>query len=268
MENRGRARELAAEYLAKGDAMGWFDQLYQEADAGESVVPWADLEPNPNLTDFWNRRSIPSSKTALVIGCGLGDDAEQLAGWGFETVAFDISPAAIGACKRRFPKSRVRYETADLLRPPSQWIAGFDFVFESYTLQVLPRALHKEAMKCMACLVKMGGHLLVIARGRDSQGAEGSMPWPLTRNEPAELEAFGLCEISFEDYMNQESHLFADFERSFTSEARQSMDRNPAPQVPFSAISRIVRENDPDRDKRLVWCTGSAPGLRSGRRRL
>jgi hypothetical protein len=98
----------------------------------------------------------------------------------------------------------VRYETADLLCPPSQWIAGFDFVFESYTLQVLPRVLRKEAMKCMACLVKTGGHLLVITRGRDAQEAEGSMPWPLTRNELADLEAFGLREISFEDYMDQE----------------------------------------------------------------
>ncbi|HXE14501.1 MAG TPA: class I SAM-dependent methyltransferase [Bryobacteraceae bacterium] len=204
MENRGRARELAAAYVAKGDPTGWFEQLYREAEAGESVVPWADRQPNPNLIDFWNRHSIPSSKTALVIGCGLGDDAEQLAGWGFETTAFDISPAAIEACNRRFPKSRVRYETANLFCPFPQWFANFDFVFESYTLQVLPRALRKEAMKCMACLVKMGGHLLVIARGKDAHEAEGSMPWPLTRDELAELENFGLREISFEDYMDQE----------------------------------------------------------------
>lgn len=184
--------------------MGWFDQLYREAEAGESIVPWADLEPNPNLIDFWNRHSIPSSKTALVIGCGLGDDAEQLAGWGFETTAFDISPAAIRACKRRFPNSHVQYEAANLLCPPSPWLASFDLVFESYTLQVLPRVLRKEAMRCMTRLVKTGGYLLLIARGRDAQEAEGSMPWPLTCGELAELEDFGLREISFEDYMDQE----------------------------------------------------------------
>jgi hypothetical protein len=205
MENRGRARELASEYLAKGDATGWFEQLYQEAETGESVVPWADLQPNPNLVDFWSRCSIPGSKTALVIGCGWGDDAEQLANWGFETTAFDISPAAIRACKRRFPQSRVQYETANLLCHPPQWIAGFDFVFESYTLQVLPRALRKEAMKSIACLIKAGGYLLVITRGRNAQEAEGSMPWPLTRDELAEFGAFGLREISFEDYMDQET---------------------------------------------------------------
>lgn len=205
MENRARARELAAEYLAKGDATGWFEQLYREAEAGESVVPWADLEPNPNLITFWNRQSIRSNgKTALVIGCGLGDDAEQLAAWGFETMAFDISPAAIRACKQRFPVSLVRYEVGDLLRPPLQWAAGFDFVVESYTLQVLPPLLRKTAMKCIAGLVNADGHLLVIARGRDAQETEGFMPWPLTRGELAELEVSGLHEISFEDYMDQE----------------------------------------------------------------
>ena len=56
----------------------------------------------------------------------------------------------------------------------------------------------------MASLVKASGHLLVIARGRDAQEAEGSMPWPLARGELAELEDFGLREISFEDYMDQE----------------------------------------------------------------
>lgn len=204
MENRGRARALAAEYLAKGDATGWFEPLYREAETGDSIVPWADLEPNPNLIDFWRRHSIADGKTALVVGCGLGDDAEQLAKWNFETTAFDISPAAITACKRRFPQSRVRYETADLLRRPPQWLAGFDFVLESYTLQVLPRALRKNAMKSMACFVKTGGHLLVIARGRDAEEPEGSMPWPLTRDELAALEVLGLREISFEDYMDRE----------------------------------------------------------------
>lgn len=33
----------------------------------------------------------------LVVGCGLGDDAEQLAAWGLKTTAFDISQSAIRA---------------------------------------------------------------------------------------------------------------------------------------------------------------------------
>jgi hypothetical protein len=59
-------------------------------------------------------------------------------------------------------------------------------------------------MKSVACLVKAGGYVLVITRGRDAQEAEGSMPWSLTRDELAEFETFGLHEMLFEDYMDQE----------------------------------------------------------------
>src|SRR5437867_191870 len=97
--DRRRARELAAKFLAAGDPVGWFEQLYQEGD-----VPWRDLEPSPNLVDFFARTSVPG-RTALTIGCGFGDDAELLAARGFETTAFDVAPTAIELCRRRFPST-------------------------------------------------------------------------------------------------------------------------------------------------------------------
>ena len=53
MPDRTRARELAAQFTAKGDPLGWFDALYREAESGTTEIPWADLVPNPNLLDFW-----------------------------------------------------------------------------------------------------------------------------------------------------------------------------------------------------------------------
>src|ERR1700692_94453 len=114
--NRVRARDLAAESRKAGDPTGWFEQLYQEQERGRKVVPWADLGTNPNLLRFEG-----AGKPALVVGCGFGDDAEQLAAWGFEVTAFDVSPSAVRACKRRFPESRVEYETGDVLAPPEEW---------------------------------------------------------------------------------------------------------------------------------------------------
>jgi SAM-dependent methyltransferase len=203
MSTRVRARELAAGYVAKGDPTGWFERLYREAAEGTSVVPWADLRPNPNLLDFWSRHAIPTAgKTALKIGCGLGDDAEQLAAWGFETTAFDISASAIQVCNQRFP-GRVRFHVADILRPPAEWIGYFDFVLESYTLQVLPPTPRRQALRNVASLVKEGGHLLLIARGREGGEPEGEMPWPLTL---AELEGVpNLRPLSFEDSIDGES---------------------------------------------------------------
>lgn len=206
MNERARARELAAEYLAKGDATGWFEQLYREAEKGTARIPWADLAPNPNLTEFWTQHPIASAgKRALNIGCGLGDDAEQFAAWGFETTAFDISASAIEACKRRFPGTKVGYVAADLLNPPDQWRRAFDFVLESYTLQALPESLRAEALRRIADFICVGGHLLLITRGRDEQDESRAMPWPLTRPELDGLTQAGLDELSFEDYFDNES---------------------------------------------------------------
>ena len=107
MKDRARARALAAESLAKGDPTGWFERLYQEAEAGKADISWADLEPNPGLLEFWKAYPLPTAgKTALVIGCGFGDDSEQLAERGFTTTAFDVSTSAIQRCRQRFPSSR------------------------------------------------------------------------------------------------------------------------------------------------------------------
>jgi len=205
MRDRTRARQLAAEYLAKGDPTGWFERLYREAEEGKSIVPWAELRASPNLLDFWRNRPIPSEgKTALTIGCGLGDDAEQLAGWGFSTTAFDVSESAMRAARRRFPDSLVRYVVADLLLPPQTWFEAFDFVFESNTLQVLPKELRPRAMEHAAGFVAEGGRLLVIARARDENDPLGEMPWPLTRRELNHFIEIGMRELSFEDFVDSE----------------------------------------------------------------
>ena len=210
--DRSRARELAAQSRLSGDPTGWFEQLYQEQEQGLSIVPWADLKPNPNLLPF-----AGAGKSALTVGCGFGDDAEQLAAWGFETTAFDVSPTAVRAARKRFPESHVRYETADLLHPPQEWTARFDFVLESYTLQVLPPALRPDAIRSLASFVKKGGMMLLIARGRDEDDDEGRMPWALTRRELDLFRELGLRENSFEDYFDNESPPARRFRAIFTS---------------------------------------------------
>jgi hypothetical protein len=206
MPDRTRARQLAAQYLAQGDPLGWFEPLYREAEEGKGPpVPWVQLQPNPNLMDFWKQHPIHAEgNTALAIGCGLGDDAEQLSAWGFSTTAFDISETAIRACRRRFPQSKVQYIVGDLLRPPETGRGSFDFVVEIYTLQVLPPEFRVPAMERVEGFVKRGGKLLVIARGRDENEPCGEMPWPLTRRELEYFAGAGLTELSFEDFYDSE----------------------------------------------------------------
>ena len=205
MGDRTRARELAAEYVRKGDPTGWFDVLYKEAEAGKSIVPWADRGASPGLIEFWKiNPQATDGRTALVIGCGLGDDAEQLSDWGFATTAFDISETAIRTARKRFPNSAVNYSVADLFAPPAGWNRNFDFVFEANTVQALPVSVRPRAIQGIAAFVRPGGKLLAIVRGREPNEPEGQLPWPLTRAEMGEFRRAGLEEESFEEYFDTE----------------------------------------------------------------
>lgn len=206
MPDRARVRQLAAEHISRGDPLGWFDALYQEAKHGDAAIPWADMEPNPRLIAFWDAHPLETSgKRALVVGSGFGDDAEQLAAWGFQTTGFDISKTAIEDVKKRFPKTRVDYVVGDLFGPPSQWRRGFDFVLEIYTVQSFPPELQPKAIEAIAQLVAPGGALLVIARGREEgEPLTEGPPWPLTRKEMSSFQWAGLKEESFEDYAEPE----------------------------------------------------------------
>ncbi len=205
MTDRKRARELAAEYIGKGDPTGWFDVLYKEAEEGKSVVPWADRGANPGLLEFWGSHpQVTKGKKALVIASGLGDDAEQLASWGFETTAFDISETAIQMARKRFPQSAVDYRVADLFKPPAEWGRKFDFVFEANTAQALPAEIRVEAIRRIAAFVRPGGKLLAIVRGRELDEPLGESPWPLTRAEMNEFVLAGLTEKIFEEYFDNE----------------------------------------------------------------
>jgi SAM-dependent methyltransferase len=205
MRDRTRARELAAEFLRRGDPTGWFEALYKEGEAGKSVVPWADRGANPGLVEFWRARPQETvGNKALVIACGLGDDAEQLAEWGFETTAFDIAETAIRMAQKRFPKSGVKYSATDLFHPPAEWERKFAFVFEANTVQALPANVRAQAIQKIAGFVGPGGKLLAIVRGREAHEPEGEMPWPLTRAELGEFVRAGLAEESFEEYFDNE----------------------------------------------------------------
>jgi SAM-dependent methyltransferase len=184
------AQMLATEAIGAGDPTAWFERLYATAETGRAQVPWDRGAPHRLLVEWAKERELRGERRrALVIGCGLGDDAEFIAGLGFATVAFDISASAIRAACRRHPLSPVDYVTADLLDPPAAWRQAFDLVVESLTLQSLPDPPRATAIGNVGPLVAPGGSLIVNAFARDGRDDPGNgPPWPLTR---AEIDAIG-----------------------------------------------------------------------------
>jgi SAM-dependent methyltransferase len=199
--HRRFAQLLAARSIARGDATGWFERLYAAAEHGVVSVPWADNAPNVRLVSALAGLSGPGR--AVVVGCGLGDDAEHVASLGFTTVAFDVSATAVAGARRRFPTSPVEYVTADLLSPPSAWSAAFDLVVEVYTLQVLTGPARASAFARLAELVAPGGRLLAIAGAREEGDHPGEMPWPLTRAEIESFQDHGLVKESIVEFLEK-----------------------------------------------------------------
>ncbi|MDP4220596.1 MAG: class I SAM-dependent methyltransferase [Bacteroidota bacterium] len=197
--------QLANEYIAKGDITGWFEELYERSEGNASAIPWAGEKPNPYLVEWLESHRVSGNgKKALVIGCGLGDDAEALAGRGYKVTAFDISPTAIAWAKKRFASSDVEYRVEDLFKLPQNLKGAFDFVFESYTIQALPRSVRSEVIEAVASVVAPGGSLLLVCRGwRDGQ-TEDNLPWALKKEELAHFGDLGFSQETFEEFWDRE----------------------------------------------------------------
>jgi SAM-dependent methyltransferase len=180
---------VAAQSLASGDPTGWFEQLYAAGASGRVTMPWNRAEAHPLLVEWAEKRQLNGGgRRALVVGCGLGADAEYIAARGFDTVGFDISDTAVRIARQRHPESAVRYVAADLLDPPPEWLRAFDLVVEIITVQALPDPPRRQAITNVSRLVGPAGTLLAIAAVHDGDHpADANPPWPLRRDE---IEAF------------------------------------------------------------------------------
>lgn len=195
---RERVRELQEEFAARGDAMGWFDALYREAAGDNEVIPWADLEPNSYFRKWAAANGLKGDgRTALVVGCGLGDDAKYLHDLGFRVTAFDLSPTAIEWAKKLYGETDIQFEVADLFQPFPGWLGGFEFVLEIYTIQPLPLEMRPKVIDAIAAFVADGGELVVVTRGRGDDEEPETMPWPCSRRDLARFKENGLVEKGF-----------------------------------------------------------------------
>jgi SAM-dependent methyltransferase len=202
-KSRARVYQLSTESYAQGDYTGWFEKLYAEAQGDLDAIPWADRGVNPWLSDWIEKSQFNLQyRQVLVVGCGLGDDAEYLAQLGAKVTAFDLSQTAIDWCHQRFPDSKVNYQVVDLFTAPLDWQVNFYLVIELYTIQALPANIRPQAIDCISNFVAPNGKLLVICRSRDSEDACDKLPFPLTQEELNRFTTTGLTQVSFEDFID------------------------------------------------------------------
>lgn len=203
---RENARKIAAEFAEKGDATGWFDALYREAEGNNEHIPWADLEPNKFLRRFAEETGLKGGgRNALVVGCGLGDDAQYLYELGFRVTAFDISETAVEWARQLHSDTDIEFFIADLFNPPKEWYQAFEFVLEVYTIQPLPMEMRASVIDAIANFVKFpGGRLLVVTRGREDDEIPDELPWALSRKDLSRFDENGFEQIYFKEIFSDD----------------------------------------------------------------
>jgi len=144
---------------------------------------------------------VPPGRRAVVVGCGLGDDAAELARRGYDVVAFDVAPSAVDWARNRFPRAGVDWRVADLLDLPDDLVGAFDLVVDVRTVQSLPGVVRDAAMHAIGRLAASGGAVLavtLVAAATEVARTWQGPPWAQAPSELAAYRAAGLERVALE----------------------------------------------------------------------
>ena len=65
--------------IQENQPSNWFEPLYAGSSTSGEGVPWANMETHPSFRSWLTRNPLQGDgKLALVVGCGMGDDAIDL----------------------------------------------------------------------------------------------------------------------------------------------------------------------------------------------
>ena len=176
---RARILEMAREAESKSDPLIWFEELYKSSEGNEEMIPWSNGEPNHLLVEWLEDK--PPQGRALVVGCGLGEDAAYLSELGWKVTAFDISPTAIRWARKNYANLDIEWRVEDLLKQPTEWKRKWDLVVEVHILQAIPEEVRIMAAPVLPSLLAPGGRLVSVGRVGNTGVKTTGPPWPLTR---------------------------------------------------------------------------------------
>ena len=184
------------------DSNKFFEDIYKQSSGDKEKIPWANMQADSFLTEYLEMH-LGEGK-AIVIGCGLGDDALALEEAGFDVTAIDISETAIKWCQERYDYTNINFFVQDIFNLPADMLEQYDFIFESRTIQSLPLIHRDKIISCISSLMAPKAKALVIANGKQEGEKFEGPPWPLEYNELRLFENYGCKELEFSIFESED----------------------------------------------------------------
>lgn len=195
--------------LGAGDPTGWFEPLYAEVGRDASLLEWHADGAHPYLVDWLDTASPPPRPgRALVVGCGLGDDAAELARRGWQVTAIDVAPTAIAWARDRHRGVEVDWRVADVLELPEDLRGAADLLVEVHAVDHLPGVVRDAAMQAAAAAVAPSGTAVVVTLLATRSDLADGWPGPPWAQAPSELAAYragGLLRVGL-DHPEPDAH--------------------------------------------------------------
>jgi ubiquinone/menaquinone biosynthesis C-methylase UbiE len=180
------------------EASAWFEDIYKKNEYTSENIPWAKHKVDPQLDIYLSKNNNENNKNkkALVVGCGLGDDAYALYEMGYDVTAIDVSKTALALAQERFPNTNIKFVLQDIFDMPEVYNEYFDFVFESLTIQSLPIEFREQMIQAISSTIQTSGKILLVAhkKTKDFKGP----PYPLNNKAVNLFKKYKCKEISFE----------------------------------------------------------------------
>ncbi|GAB3598690.1 class I SAM-dependent methyltransferase [Angustibacter peucedani] len=115
---------------------GWWDGFYDDRDRD---VPFFRAAPDESLVRWHEAGLLAGGGRALDLGCGPGRNAVWLAEQGYEVVAVDLSPTALGWARERAEAAGVEVTFVEgSIFDPGTVPGRFDLVYDSGCFHHLP----------------------------------------------------------------------------------------------------------------------------------
>lgn len=188
----------------------------------EKGLRWAGEQPTPIVADV-AARCCPEGASILELGCGEGRDARAMLILGYDLLATDVSPEAIGFCRAEMPEHADRFRVLDCLR--GDLPERFDMIYAVALVHMLVLDADRRGLyRFVRAHLKPGGVGLICTMGDGETELQSDVTQAFELKErdhpagPQRVAATSCRMVSFPTFLQElaESGL-AVIERGFTS---------------------------------------------------